>query len=361
LPKNRAPQEEESKPMIVTIAADAPQSTLVIITATAGGLGLVARSMPDGRGGAVVGIDGNLPTDSLTLPGVTAVHQAHKPYMLASREHRTASTVRVGNVEIGTGRPVIMAGPCVVEGREALIEAARAVKAAGAEILRGGAFKPRTSPYAFQGLGEEGLRCLEAARAATGLPVVTEVLEPDQVELVAHYADMIQIGARNMANFPLLRRVGKANKPVLLKRGFSATIEEWLMSAEYVLAGGNPNVVLCERGIRSFDPATRFSLDLNAVPLAKELSHLPVIVDPSHGTGRRSIVAQMAMAGLAAGADGLIIEVHPQPDSAMCDGAQTITPAELASINRRAAALHAALHDEIVPELPLVEEVVLIA
>ncbi|MFL5760290.1 MAG: 3-deoxy-7-phosphoheptulonate synthase [Thermomicrobiales bacterium] len=347
--------------MIVTLSAEAPQSTLTAIAATAGGLGLVARSMPDGHGGAVVGIDGILPVDSLALPGITAVHQTHKPYMLASREHRTASIVRVGNVEIGAGRPVIMAGPCVVEGREALIESARAVKAAGGVILRGGAFKPRTSPYAFQGLGEEGLRCLAAAREVTGLPVVTEVLEPDQVELVASYADMIQIGARNMANFPLLRRVGKANKPVLLKRGFSATVEEWLMSAEYVLAGGNSNVVLCERGIRSFDPATRFSLDLNVVPLTKELSHLPVIVDPSHGTGRRSIVAQMALAGLAAGADGLIIEVHPQPEAAMCDGAQTITPSELASIRRRADLLHAALNDEIEPALTLIEEVGLVA
>ncbi len=347
--------------MIVTLSADAPQSTLATITATAGGLGLVARSMPDGRGGAVVGIDGTLPTDSLTLPGITAVHQTHKPYMLASREHRSSSIVTVGNVDIGAGRPVIMAGPCVVEGREALIKTAEAVKAAGAEILRGGAFKPRTSPYSFQGLGEEGLKYLAAAREETGLPVVTEVLEPDQVELVAEYADMIQIGARNMANFPLLRRAGKANKPVLLKRGFSATIEEWLMSAEYVLAGGNPDVVLCERGIRSFDPATRFSLDLNSVPIAKDLSHLPVIVDPSHGTGRRSIVGRMALAGLAAGADGLIIEVHPQPDSALCDGSQTITPAELAAINRQAIALHAALSGEINAPLTIIEEVGLVA
>jgi 3-deoxy-7-phosphoheptulonate synthase len=228
-------------------------------------------------------------------------------------------------------------------------------------MLRGGAFKPRTSPYAFQGLGEEGLRCLAAAREVTGLPVVTEVLEPDQVELVADYADMIQIGARNMANFPLLRRVGKINKPVLLKRGFSATIEEWLMSAEYVLAGGNQNVVLCERGVRGFDSLTRFTLDLNAVPLAKELSHLPVIVDPSHSTGRRSLVARMALAGLAAGADGLIIEVHPDPDGAMCDSDQTISPAELAVIHRRAIAMHDALNDDLEPEIPVVEELVMMA
>jgi 3-deoxy-7-phosphoheptulonate synthase len=317
--------------------------------------------MPDGRGGAIVGIDGALPSEALTLPGITAVHQTHKPYMLASREHRSSSIVKVGHVEIGAGRPVIMAGPCVVEGREALIAAAQAVKAAGAEILRGGAFKPRTSPYSFQGLGEDGLKFLAAAREATGLPVVTEVLEPDQLDLVTEYADMIQIGARNMTNFPLLRRAGKLNKPVLLKRGFSATIEEWLMSAEYVLAGGNPDVVLCERGIRSFDTTTRFALDLNAVPIAKELSHLPVIVDPSHGTGRRSIVARMALAGIAAGADGLIIEVHPDPDSALCDGSQTITPAELAKIHRQANALHDALSEGDDLPITLVENVDLVA
>ncbi|HEU0116783.1 MAG TPA: 3-deoxy-7-phosphoheptulonate synthase, partial [Thermomicrobiales bacterium] len=250
-----------------------------------------------------------------------------------------------GDVRIGGGRPVTMAGPCVVEGRDQLIEAARAVKAAGADMLRGGAFKPRTSPYAFQGLGEEGLRCLAAARDATGLPVVTEVMEPDQVALVAAYSDMLQVGARNMANFPLLRKVGASDKPVLLKRGFSATIEEWLMSAEYILAAGNPNVVLCERGIRAFDPATRFTLDLTAVPLVKELSHLPIVVDPSHGTGRRSLVRAMALAGLAAGADGLIVEVHPSPDTAKCDGAQTIEPAELNRIIRQGRALLAAMLD----------------
>jgi 3-deoxy-7-phosphoheptulonate synthase len=347
--------------MIIKIGKDAPQSTSETIVAAASGQGLGAHPMPDGRGGLIVGIGGDLAGDLLDLPGVVSVHHKHKPYMLASREHRSASVVRVGNVEIGKGRPVIIAGPCVVEGRDALIESARAVKAAGAEMLRGGAFKPRTSPYAFQGLGEEGLRCLAAAREVTGLPVVTEVLEPDQVELVADYADMIQIGARNMANFPLLRRVGKINKPVLLKRGFSATIEEWLMSAEYVLAGGNQNVVLCERGVRGFDTVTRFTLDLNAIPLAKEFSHLPVIVDPSHGTGRRSLVARMALAGLTAGADGLIIEVHPDPDGAMCDSAQTISPTELAAIHRKAIALHDALSDDLEPEVPVVEELVMMA
>jgi 3-deoxy-7-phosphoheptulonate synthase len=309
--------------------------------------------------GAVVGVDGSLPAEMLDLPGVTSSHSHHKPYMLASREHRAPSVVRVGGVPIGNGIPVVIAGPCVVESRDALIAAAHAVKSAGATLLRGGAFKPRTSPYAFQGLGKEGLRHLAAARDATGLPVVTEVLEPDQVDLVAEYADMLQVGARNMQNYPLLRRVGAANKPVLLKRGFSSTVEEWMMAAEYVLAHGNPNVVLCERGIRGFDSAFRFNLDLNVVPLVKELSHLPIIVDPSHGTGRRSLVGSMSLAALAAGADGLIIEVHPDPDRALCDGSQTITPAELARIHRRCRLLVKALADDS-DELAIHEEVSLL-
>ncbi|HEV2067745.1 MAG TPA: 3-deoxy-7-phosphoheptulonate synthase, partial [Thermomicrobiales bacterium] len=267
--------------MLITITAEPPESTIDAIHAAALQTGAAARTMPDGRGGTLIGLERPLPVDLLALPGVGAIHQEHRPYMLASREHREPSVVRVGNVAIGGDAPVLMAGPCVVEGREQLIAAAEAVKAAGADILRGGAFKPRSSPYSFQGFGEAALRHLAEARALTGLPVVTEVMEPDQVELVAEYADMIQIGSRNMANFPLLRRAGATDKAVLLKRGFSATVEEWLMSAEYILASGNPNVVLCERGIRGFDPLVRFTLDLNAVPLAKELSHLPVIVDPS--------------------------------------------------------------------------------
>lgn len=329
--------------MIVTLTAEAPASTINAILAAAGAAGYEARSFDDSHGGAVVGIAGTITVAD--LPGINAVLEKHRPYMLASREGRplAPTVVKVGNVRIGGGRPVVIGGPCVIEGRDALLEAAHATKAAGADMLRGGAFKPRTSPYSFQGLGEEGLRYLAEAREATGLPVVTEVMEPDQVDLVAHYADMLQLGARNMANFPLLRRLGQANRPVLLKRGFSATIEEWLMSAEYVMAHGNPNIVLCERGIRGFDPATRFTLDLTAVPLIKELSHLPIIVDPSHGTGRRSLVSHMALAGLAAGADGLIVEAHPDPDLAKCDGSQTITPAELAAIINSGRMLHAAL------------------
>ena len=333
--------------MLVTLAPDAPQSTAVALLAAAAASGLEARRADDGHGGSVVGVVGVLPADVLTLPGVVAVREQHRPYMLASREGRphAPSVVKVGSVRIGGGRPVTMAGPCVVEGRQELLDAARAVKAAGADILRGGAFKPRTSPYAFQGLGEEGLRHLAEARELTGLPVVTEVMEPDQVGLVARYADMLQIGSRNMANFPLLRAAGKAGKPVLLKRGFSATVEEWLMSAEYVLAGGNADVVLCERGIRGFDPAFRFNLDLNAVPHAKDLSHLPVVVDPSHGTGRRQLVGRMALAGLACGADGLIVEVHPDPERALCDGSQTITPNELAAIVKAGRSLSTALFE----------------
>ena len=335
--------------MIVTLAPTAPAATRQALIDAVLAAGQELRLAEDGHGGAVLAVQGQLPESLTHLPGVVNALAKHKPYMLASRETRphAPTVVRVGDVRIGGGRPVTMAGPCVIEGRESLLEAARAVKAAGADILRGGAFKPRTSPYAFQGLGEEGLRHLAAARDLTGLPVVTEVMEPDQVDLVAHYSDMLQIGARNMANFPLLRKVGAANKPVLLKRGFSATIEEWLMSAEYVMAGGNPDVVLCERGIRSFDSSTRFTLDLTAVPVVKELSHLPIIVDPSHGTGRRSLVRRMALAGLAAGADGLIVEVHPHPDTALCDAAQTIEPDELAAIVRKGRLVHEMLLDAV--------------
>lgn len=329
--------------MLVTLNAGAPVSTVNAILAAATDAGCESRTFDDGHGGTVIGVAGTVAVTD--LPGVNAVLEQHRPYMLASREGRphAPTVVKVGGVRIGGGRPVVIGGPCVIEGRESLLEAARAMKAAGADVLRGGAFKPRTSPYAFQGLGEEGLRYLAEAREATGLPVVTEAMEPDHVDLVAHYADMIQIGARNMANFPLLRRAGQAGQPVLLKRGFSATIEEWMMSAEYVLAHGNPDVVLCERGIRGFDSTTRFTLDLTAVPLVKELSHLPIIVDPSHGTGRRSLVTRMALAGLAAGADGLIVEAHPDPDLALCDASQTITPAELATIIESGRVLHAAL------------------
>jgi len=331
--------------MIITIEGkNAPESARKLREAALRS-GINCRSLRFDDGGIVLGLDKPLPSDDLLGLDVQQIVHSHRPYMLASSEHRQRSTVRVGDVAIGGPEPVLISGPCVVEDREQLIEAARAVKAAGASILRGGAFKPRTSPYSFQGVGELGLRMLADAREATGLPVVTEVLEPEQVERVAAYADMLQIGARNMANTPLLRRAGRASKPVLLKRGFSATIEEWLMSAEYIMSEGNPNVVLCERGIRGFDPAFRFNLDLNAVPLARQLTHLPIIVDPSHGTGIRSLVAPMAMAGIAAGANGLIIEAQPDPDAAACDAYQTISPDELQTIHTRMLAIASLLRE----------------
>ncbi len=318
--------------MIIMLDATAPIATSVALLDAASALRKPARTMPDGRGGLIVAIDGSLPDDLLHGPGISAIHRQHKPYVLASLEHRQRSVVTVGDVRIGGDQPVVMAGPCSIEGRESLLRTAHAVRAAGADILRGGAFKPRTSPYSFQGLGEEGLRYLAEAREQTGMPVITEVMEPEQVDLVAEYADIIQIGTRNMSNYPLLKRVGQLRKPVLLKRGMSARVDEWLMSAEYILAGGNMQVILCERGIRSFDPATRFTLDLTAVPLVRQLTHLPIVVDPSHGTGVRSLVSAMAIAGIAAGADGIFVEAEPNPEQATSDAAQTIDPDELREI-----------------------------
>lgn len=267
------------------------------------------------------------------LECVEAVQRILQPYKLASREFKQEPTlVAVDGVVIGGPRLTVIAGPCSVESREQVLEVAARVKAAGATLLRGGAFKPRTSPYAFQGLEEEGLRLLAEAKRATGLPVVTEVMEPDKVELVAAYADVLQIGARNVQNFSLLKRVAEVRKPVLLKRGMATSIQEWLLSAEYILAGGNPHVILCERGIRTFETATRFTLDLNAVPVLKRLTHLPVIVDPSHGTGHWEYVEAMARAGVAAGADGLMIEVHPKPAEALSDGPQSLKPERFAEL-----------------------------
>jgi len=252
--------------------------------------------------------------------------------LAARSEDRESTLVRIGDAVIGGEKVAVIAGPCSVESREQLMEAARAVKAAGASMLRGGAFKPRTLPYSFQGLGVEGLKILAEAREETGLPVVTEVMATEEVSVVEEYADVLQIGARNVQNYPLLKRVGKAGKPVLLKRGLASTIEEWLSAAEYVLHGGNPDVILCERGIRSYGKLTRFTLDLAAVPLLKEVSHLPVVVDPSHGTGVRSLVKPMSKAAVAAGADGLIVEVHPKPEEAMSDGAQSLRPKDFETL-----------------------------
>ncbi|MDH3197850.1 MAG: 3-deoxy-7-phosphoheptulonate synthase [Candidatus Krumholzibacteria bacterium] len=274
-------------------------------------------------------VDGERANDLAHLestPGVEQVIPITKAYKLVSREFKPADTVvRVGNVSVGGDGFTVMAGPCAVEGRDQVLQAARAVKRAGAVILRGGAFKPRTSPYSFQGLGEEGLKILAEARQETGLPVVTEVISPELVPLVSEYADILQIGARNMQNYALLEAVGRVRKPVLLKRGMMSTIEELLMSAEYVLSNGNQQVILCERGIRTFEKATRNTLDISAVPVIKRDSHLPVIVDPSHALGHTEFVPSMALAAVAAGADGIIVEVHPCPETAWCDGVQSLT------------------------------------
>ncbi len=263
------------------------------------------------------------------------LNSSESPFRLVARDARPEGTrVRLGRAEVGGPEFVVAAGPCAVETREQMLAAAHGVAAAGARVLRGGAFKPRTSPYSFQGLGEEGLELLAEAGRAVNLPTVTEVVAPEDVELVARYADVLQVGARNTQNFALLKALGRIGKPVLLKRGMSTTIDELLQSAEYVLASGNPDVVLCERGIRTFETATRNTLDLNAVPVLKSRTHLPVLVDPSHGTGHRQLIAPLSKAAAAAGADGLIIEVHPAPETALSDGAQSLTPSMFADLMR---------------------------
>jgi 3-deoxy-7-phosphoheptulonate synthase len=259
------------------------------------------------------------PCNETTYPGFSV------PAKVSRNTESDATIVNINGVEVGASEIVIIAGPCAVESREQLFETARAVKMSGARVLRGGAFKPRSSPYNFQGLGEEGLRLLGQVRKDTGMPVVTEVMDTRQVELVAEYADMIQVGSRNMQNFPLLKEAGMCRKPILLKRGMMATIEEFLLAAEYILNQGNNQVILCERGIRTFETSTRNTLDLSAVPMLKRLSHLPVIVDPSHGTGLRWMVPAMSKAAIAAGADGLIMEVHYKPEEALCDGYQSLS------------------------------------
>ena len=283
--------------------------------------------------GAIGDERGKLVLQSLeSMHGVESVVPILQPYKLASKEvKREPSVIRISDtVAIGGKEIIVMAGPCSVENEEQIIESARAVKEAGAQVLRGGAFKPRTSPYSFQGLEEEGLKLLAKAREITGLPVVTEVINPETVDLVADYADILQIGARNSQNFALLKKVGQTRRPILLKRGMSMTIQEFLMSAEYILAEGNQSVILCERGIRTFETATRNTLDLSAIPVLKSRTHLPVIADPSHGTGNHHLVAPMAFAAVAAGADGLMIEVHPDPEHASSDGPQSLKPKKFA-------------------------------
>ena len=318
--------------MLVVMKMDATPEEIRGVVEQIEGRGLKAHPIA-GAQRTAIGITGNLgivePALFESLAGVLEVIAVSHPYKLVSREFRPEDTVfEVGGVGIGPPRLVILAGPCAVESYEQTLRIARRVKAAGAHILRGGAFKPRTSPYSFQGLGEEGLRLLRAAASQHDLKLVSEIMDIGQIALIDKYADVFQVGARNMQNFTLLRELGRTRKPVLLKRGIAATIEEWLLSAEYVLAGGNAQVILCERGIRTFESYTRNTLDISAIPVVKKLSHLPIIADPSHATGRRDKVAPVARAAVAAGADGLLIEVHCDPDRALSDGAQSLLPGQ---------------------------------
>lgn len=316
--------------MLIVMNHNATQADIDKVIATVNEMGFTAAPIPGGERTAI-GVLGNkgYVDDSkiLDLPGVRQTIHVSKPYKLVSRDFHPENTiVDVAGVKIGEGqRPVVVGGPCAVESEEQILKTARFVKQCGADLLRGGAFKPRTGPHTFQGLREEGLKLLAKAREATGLPIVTEVMSPDNVGLVADYADLLQVGARNMQNFDLLRELGKIRKPILLKRGMSATIEEFLAAAEYILAEGNEQVILCERGIRTFETATRNTLDLAMVPLVKELTHLPVMVDPSHATGKRSLVTPMSKAALVAGAHGVLVEVHPEPEKALSDGPQSLT------------------------------------
>jgi len=316
--------------MLVVMRQDATADEIRGVVDAVEARGYKAHPIP-GAQRTAIGITGNKGAEEApvfeTLPGVLEVIPVTHAYKLVSREVKPEDTVvSVGGVPVGGPALAVVAGPCAVESREQLLTIARAVKAAGAQLLRGGAYKPRTSPYSFQGLGEEGLKLLAEAREATGLPVVTEALDSESMDLVERYADAIQIGARNMQNFSLLKRAGRARKPVILKRGMSATLEEFLMSAEYILAEGNYQVILCERGVRTFSDHSRNTLDLAVVPAVKRMSHLPILVDPSHGTGRREKVAPLSRAAAAVGADGVMIEVHHDPNRALSDGPQSITP-----------------------------------
>ena len=316
--------------MVIIMNPDATQENLDQVVQAIEGVGLKTKITVGEQQKivAVIGDKNRLSSVALdAIPGVEQTVSISKSYKLASREaHPSNSIIDVDGVKIGDGNIVVMAGPCAVESREQLLEAAELVKAGGAQFLRGGAYKPRTSPYSFQGLEEVGLKYLAEAREKTGLKIVTEVTTVEAIQTVAEYADMLQVGARNMQNFGLLKEVGKCGKPILLKRGLAATIDEWLNAAEYIINEGNPNVVLCERGIRTYETYTRNTLDMSAVAAVKHLSHLPIIVDPSHGTGKWRMVKPMALAAVACGADGLMMEVHPNPAKALSDGPQSLTP-----------------------------------
>lgn len=343
--------------MVIIMNPEATAENIKAVISTIEDAGLEAKVM-DGASQRIVGVIGDKrklgDVTFEAMDGVEKTVAISKSYKLASREfHPRSSVVDVAGVKIGDGTPVVMSGPCAVESREQLFEAADIVKKAGAQFLRGGAYKPRTSPYSFQGLEEQGLKFLAEARERTGLKVVTEVTTVEAVDRVVAYADMLQIGARNMQNFGLLKAVGKAGKPVLLKRGLAATIDEWLNAAEYIMNEGNPDVVLCERGIRTYETYTRNTLDLSAVAAVKHLSHLPIIVDPSHGTGKWRMVQPMAYAAIAAGADGLMIEMHPNPAKALSDGPQSLTPEHFERVMNGVKKLSAFLREEQIAPMEL--------
>ena len=342
--------------MLVVMNHGAPDEDIQRVIDTIEEMGYGARPIPGKQRTAVglVGNDGRVDAGRLqALASVQQVIEVTRPYKQVSREWRPEPTIITlpNGTRIGADDVVLMAGPCSVESEEQIMTSARVLRDAGATILRGGAFKPRTSPYAFQGLGEPGLELLARAREETGLAIVTEALEPELVDTVAEYADIVQIGARNMQNYPLLRKVGRSGKPVLLKRGMAATIKELLLAAEYIVSEGNPNVILCERGVRSFDDHTRNLLDLTAIPVVKSLSHLPIIADPSHGTGLRSKVVPMARAAVAAGADGLMVEVHPDPDHALSDGAQSLYPEQFVELMEQVAIIADSIGRRVAPSV----------
>ena len=329
--------------MVIVMAPEVTQQdidSVVDVVRTAGGEAFVSRGVSRTIIGLVGDVDSFGALNLRSASGVSDVIRVSVPYKLVSREHhRDRSVVRVGGVPIGPGTMTLIAGPCSVETPDQTLAAAMMARRAGASLLRGGAYKPRTSPYAFQGLGEAGLKILAEVRAEAGLPIVTEVVDPADVDLVCSYADMLQVGTRNMQNFALLQAVGSAGKPVMLKRGMNATIEEWLMAAEYIAQRGNLDIVLCERGIRTFENATRNTLDISAVPVAQRLSHLPVIVDPSHSGGRRDLVLPLTRAAIAVGADGVIVDVHPEPGKALCDGDQALAGDDIDGLAEIAATL----------------------
>ncbi|MGD8277756.1 MAG: 3-deoxy-7-phosphoheptulonate synthase [Gemmatimonadota bacterium] len=342
--------------MLVVMRHGAPEQSVRRVVETIREMGYQARPMPGKQRTAIglIGNDGKVDSNRLeALPDVLQIIHVTQPYKQVSREWRSEPTIVTleNGTRIGGNDVVLMAGPCSVESREQILTVAHYLREAGATVLRGGAFKPRTSPYAFQGLGRKGLELLALARSETGLAIVTEALEPDTVEVVAEFTDIIQIGARNMQNYPLLRRAGKTGKPILLKRGLAATINELLLSAEYILAEGNEQVILCERGIRGFDEHTRNLLDLTAIPVVHSLSHLPIIADPSHGTGVRAKVTPMARAAVAAGADGLLVEVHPQPDRALSDGVQSLWPEQFTELVEQVGPIARAIGRVLAPPL----------